>query len=79
MTGLWLKNLPLLQPTTIVGGRKPRVHWAAPGPNRWMERKSHVLGRGAGDGRTVGRPGVNTNPLEDDPGACCTCGANSLR
>jgi hypothetical protein len=37
-TCLWLKNLPLLQPTNIVEGRHPRVHLASPGPNRWKER-----------------------------------------
>ena len=37
-TCLWLKGLPLLKPTSIVEGRKPRVHYASPGPNRWKER-----------------------------------------
>jgi len=30
-TCLWLKNLPKLQPTTIVEGRAPRVHYESPG------------------------------------------------
>lgn len=30
-TCLWLKGLPLLQPTNIVEGRKPRVHHESPG------------------------------------------------
>src|SRR6185295_7383364 len=34
-TGLWLKGLPLLKPTAVVAGRAPRVHYAAPGPDRW--------------------------------------------
>lgn len=37
-TCLWLKNLPLLQPTNIVEGREARVHRMPPGPNRWKER-----------------------------------------
>lgn len=37
-THLWLKNLPKLVPTNIVEGREPKVHYMAPGPNRWKER-----------------------------------------
>jgi site-specific DNA-cytosine methylase len=37
-TCLWLKNLPLLQPTNVVDGREARVHRMPPGPNRWKER-----------------------------------------
>ena len=37
-TCLWLKNLPLLQPTDIVEGREPVVHWMAPGPLRSKKR-----------------------------------------
>lgn len=37
-TCLWLKGLPLLQPTEIVSGREARVHRMPPGPNRWKER-----------------------------------------
>ena len=37
-TGLWLKNLPLLQPTNIVPGREGKVWKMAPGPNRWKDR-----------------------------------------
>lgn len=37
-TCLWLKNLPLLQPTNIVDGRAARVHRMPPGPDRWRER-----------------------------------------
>jgi len=37
-TCLWLKNLPLLKPTNIVDGRKPRVHFESPGPERWKHR-----------------------------------------
>ena len=43
-TCLWLKNLPLLRPTQIVDGREPRVHFAAPGPDRWKERSRTLTG-----------------------------------
>lgn len=43
-TCLWLKNLPLLQPTQIVSGRTPRVHHASPGPERWKERSRTLRG-----------------------------------
>jgi hypothetical protein len=43
-TGLWLKNLPLLQPTNIVDGREPRVWKMSPGPNRWRERSRTFKG-----------------------------------
>lgn len=37
-TGLWLKNLPHLEPTNIVDGREGRVHRMSPGPQRWKLR-----------------------------------------
>ncbi len=43
-TRLWLKNLPPLVPTEIVGGRTPRVHFASPGPDRWKERSKTMPG-----------------------------------
>jgi hypothetical protein len=43
-TALWLKNLPPLMATHVVDGRVPRVHYAAPGPNRWMERSRTLPG-----------------------------------
>jgi hypothetical protein len=43
-TCLWLKNLPLLQPTDIVEGREPRVHHMPPGPHRWKERSRTYQG-----------------------------------
>lgn len=43
-TCLWLKGLPPLQPTNIVEGRKPRVHHASPGPERWRERSRTLPG-----------------------------------
>ena len=43
-TCLWLKNLPKLEPTSIVKGRQPRVHYASPGPDRWKERSRTMKG-----------------------------------
>lgn len=43
-TCLWLTNLPKLVPTNVVDGREARVHRAAPGPNRWMERSRSLTG-----------------------------------
>jgi hypothetical protein len=37
-TCLWLKDLLPLQPTNIVEGREPRVHWEPPSPNRQKNR-----------------------------------------
>lgn len=37
-TCIWLKNLPRLQPTNIVDGRKDRIHKLPPSENRWKER-----------------------------------------
>jgi site-specific DNA-cytosine methylase len=43
-TCLWLKNLPKLVPTDIVGGREARVHRMAPSPDRWKERSRTLPG-----------------------------------
>lgn len=43
-TCLWLKNLPLLKPTKVVEGRIPRVHYEAPGPERWKRRSRSYQG-----------------------------------
>ncbi len=43
-TCLWLQGVPKLQPTKIVTGRKPRVHFASPGPDRWKERSRTLPG-----------------------------------
>jgi hypothetical protein len=37
-TCLWLKNLPLLQPTNIVAGRYPACHMTPPSKDRWKIR-----------------------------------------
>lgn len=43
-TCLWLKGLPKLQHTNIVGGREQRVHKMAPGPNRSKDRAETYSG-----------------------------------
>ena len=43
-TCLWLKNLPTLEPTNIVDGRIPRIHYMPPGPNRSRERSRTYQG-----------------------------------
>jgi hypothetical protein len=43
-TCLWLKGLPLLQPTKVVEGRENRVHRMPPGPNRWKDRSRTYQG-----------------------------------
>jgi len=40
----WLKNLPRLVPTDVVDGRRPRVHYVSPGPERWKERSRTLAG-----------------------------------
>ena len=43
-TGLWLKNLSLLQPTNEVEGRAPIIHMMAPSENRWRDRSRTYQG-----------------------------------
>lgn len=43
-TCLWLKGLPLLEPSRIVDGRVARVHLCPPGPDRWKERSRTFFG-----------------------------------
>jgi hypothetical protein len=43
-TCLWLKNLPLLQPTNIVSGREQRIHKMPPSPDRWKIRSATYQG-----------------------------------
>lgn len=45
-TCLWLKNLPLLQPTNIVEGREARIHHLPPSSDRWKERSRTFTGIG---------------------------------
>lgn len=41
---LWLRNLPALQPTNVVEGRTPRVHYEGPGKDRWKRRSATYQG-----------------------------------
>lgn len=43
-TCMWLKGLPLLQPTDIVEGREARIHRMPPSPDRWKERSKTFSG-----------------------------------
>ena len=43
-TCLWLKNLPLLAPCSIVDGREARVWKEPPSPDRWKNRSRTYLG-----------------------------------
>jgi site-specific DNA-cytosine methylase len=43
-TGLWLKNLPLLQPSDIVEGREAKVHKMPPSEDRWKLRSKTYQG-----------------------------------
>ena len=43
-TCLWLKNLPLLQPTNIVEGREARIHKMPPSEDRWKLRSATYPG-----------------------------------
>lgn len=43
-TCLWLRGLPMLQPTQVVDGRRPRVHHMSPGPERQKERSRFFKG-----------------------------------
>lgn len=43
-TCLWLKGLPLLEPTDVVDGREARIHKMPPGPDRWKERSRTYQG-----------------------------------
>jgi hypothetical protein len=41
-----LKGLEPLVPTRVVSGRRPRVHFASPSPDRWKERSRTLPGVG---------------------------------
>lgn len=43
-TCLWLKNLPLLEPTNVVDGRYPRMHRMPPSPTRARDRSETYAG-----------------------------------
>jgi hypothetical protein len=43
-TCLWLKRLPKLKATKIIGGGEPRIHWESPGKDRWKRRSRFYSG-----------------------------------
>jgi hypothetical protein len=43
-TCLWLKGLPLLQPTDVVEGREARIHRMPPSDDRWKKRSETYKG-----------------------------------
>lgn len=43
-TCLWLKGLPLLQPSNIVDGREARIHKMSQSKDRWKERSRTFTG-----------------------------------
>jgi hypothetical protein len=43
-TCLWLKGLAPLLATSVSTGRAPRVHFVAPGPDRWKDRSRTLPG-----------------------------------
>ena len=43
-TCLWLKGFPKLEPTNIVEGRKPRIHYMSPSPERSKLRSKTYQG-----------------------------------
>jgi|SRR3990167_2452323 len=43
-TALWLKCLPVLQPTNIVEGREARIHRMPPSADRWKLRSATYAG-----------------------------------
>lgn len=74
-TCLWLVGLPHLKPTNIVDGRAPRVHYAAPGPNRWKERSRTLSGIAAAMAAQWGSPGQSLVPRAAAPGHSLANGA----
>jgi hypothetical protein len=55
-TCLWLKNLPVLQPSNIVDGRESRIHRMPPSPTRWKERSKTYQGIADAMADQWGRP-----------------------
>lgn len=64
-TGLWLRGLPPLTPTQIVEGRKPVVHFASPGPDRWKLRSLTYQGIADAMGDQWGNPKTPGNGSEE--------------
>ena len=54
-TCLWLRGLPKLVPSDVIEGRRPRVHFASPSPDRWKERSRTLPGIAAAMAEQWGR------------------------
>ncbi|MGV8546355.1 hypothetical protein ACV35P_31405, partial [Pseudomonas aeruginosa] len=74
-TQLWLQNLPRLEPTRIVDGRSPAMHYMAPGPDRWKDRNRTYIGIAEAMAEKSGRyvmrelaepPAVSFQPQQQD-------------
>lgn len=76
-TGLWLKGLPKLAPTDNVGpppvdrDRKTwdRVHYAAPGADRWKERSRTLRGIATAMAQQWGVPGQGLDAVRENQAA----------
>ena len=55
-TCLWLKGLPQLRATNIVGGREPRIHHMPPSADRWKLRSQTYAGIAAAMADQWGNP-----------------------
>ncbi len=70
-TCLWLRGLPLLQPTRIVEGRVARIHHMVPSPSRWKERSRTYLGIADAIAEQWGglplTPGAGKRIMRDEP------------
>lgn len=62
-TCLWLKNLPRLQPTNLVEGREPRIHYMGPSEDRGKERSRFYPGIAAAMAEQWGDPKFDPMPL----------------
>ena len=54
-TCFWTRNLPPLEPTSIVDGRDARVHREAPGPDRWKKPFAYLSRHRGSNGGPMGR------------------------
>lgn len=64
-TCLWLKNLPPLQPSNIVDGRRAEVHRMAPSPERERERSRTYHGIAAAMAQQFGDAILNSGHAAD--------------
>lgn len=60
-TALWLKCLPKLKPTDIVGGREARIHRMPPSTDRWKIRSATYQGIAKAMAEQWGGLGLLTN------------------